>query len=138
MKDLITLLHKKQCSLVLKNGAEIRVLTRRGVIDLFELYNQEPSIMKGASIADKVIGKGAAALMVLGEVTRVYADIISTEALYILRYAGIEIEYAREVPFIINRTNTGRCPLETACEGLLSPNEMYPIIEQFVNRNINK
>ena len=39
--------------------------------------------MKGAAIADKVIGKGAAALMVLGGFKTVYADIISTPALVI-------------------------------------------------------
>lgn len=71
--------------------------------------------MKGAAIADKVIGKGAAALMVLGGFKTVYADIISTPALALLCEAGIETTFAQEVPHIINRDKTGWCPLETAC-----------------------
>ena len=90
--------------------------------------------MKGASIADKVIGKGAAALMVLGGFKAVYADIISSPALALLREAGVEVTFAREVPHIINRNKTGRCPLETACGHLNSVEEMYPVIRDFITK----
>ena len=46
--------------------------------------------MQNAQLADKVIGKGAAALIVLGKMKEVYADIISTPALSLLRAAGIK------------------------------------------------
>lgn len=88
--------------------------------------------MKGASIADKVIGKGAAALMVLGGMRTVYADIISTPALTLLRHEGIETTFAKEVLHIINRDKTGWCPLETACDKLESVTEMYPVIQNFI------
>lgn len=60
--------------------------------------------MKGAAIADKVIGKGAAALMVLGGFKTVYADIISTPALALLCEAGIETTFAQEVPISLTVT----------------------------------
>ena len=47
--------------------------------------------MKGAGIADKVIGKAAASLMVLGEIRQVYADVISQPALALLHNANIEV-----------------------------------------------
>lgn len=90
--------------------------------------------MKGAAIADKVIGKGAAALMVLGGFKTVYADIISTPALALLCEAGIETTFAQEVPHIINRDKTGWCPLETACMELNTVEEMYPVIQNFISR----
>ena len=78
--DLISLLHAEDCSCVIQKGAETRIYRRRGVIDLFELYEGDPCFMRGARLADKVIGKGAAALVALGGMAEVYADLISTPA----------------------------------------------------------
>ena len=44
----------------------MRIFRERGVADLFRLLREEPQLLRGAFIADKVVGKGAAALMVLG------------------------------------------------------------------------
>jgi len=93
----------------MKNREEVRTFTQRGVADLYDLYQADSAFMKGAAIADKVIGKGAAALMVLGGFKTVYADIISTPALALLCEAGIETTFAQEVPHIINRDKTGWC-----------------------------
>ena len=100
---IIDILHTGQYSCVIKNRTEIRTFTQRGVADLYDLYQSDPAFMKGASIADKVIGKGAAALMVLGGMRTVYADIISTPALTLLCHEGIE-----------------------------SVTEMYPVIQNFI------
>ena len=113
---------------------EVRTFTQRGVADLYDLYQADSAFMKGAAIADKVIGKGAAALMVLGGFKTVYADIISTPALALLCEAGIETTFAQEVPHIINRDKTGWCPLETACMELNTVEEMYPVIQNFISR----
>ena len=134
MENIIDMLHKGEFSCVMKNREEIRTFTQRGVADLYDLYQTEPAFMKFVSIADKVIGKGAAALMVLGGFKAVYADIISSPALALLREAGVEVTFAREVPHIINRNKTGRCPLETACGHLNSVEEMYPVIRDFINK----
>lgn len=115
MESIIDILHKGGYSCVMKNREEVRTFTQRGVADLYDLYQADSAFMKGAAIADKVIGKGAAALMVLGGFKTVYADIISTPALALLCKAGIETTFAQEVPHIINRDKTGWCPLETAC-----------------------
>lgn len=140
MEDIIALLHARKYSCVIRNGTEIRTFTRRGVADLFDLYQENPEFMKGASIADKVIGKGAATLMALGGVETVYAGVISTPALTLLREAGIEVTFASEVPAIENRDKSGWCPLETACRQMKSPEEIYPVIRNFIARirtNIN-
>lgn len=113
MESIIDILHKGGYSCVMKNREEVRTFTQRGVADLYDLYQADSAFMKGAAIADKVIGKGAAALMVLGGFKTVYADIISTPALALLCEAGIETTFAQEVPHIINRDKTGWCPLES-------------------------
>lgn len=134
MESIIDLLHKGGYSCVMKNREEVRTFTQRGVADLYDLYQADSAFMKGAAIADKVIGKGAAALMVLGGFKTVYADIISTPALALLCEAGIETTFAQEVPHIINRDKTGWCPLETACMELNTVEEMYPVIQNFISR----
>lgn len=74
MESIIDILHKGGYSCVMKNREEVRTFTQRGVADLYDLYQADSAFMKGAAIADKVIGKGAAALMVLGGFKTVYAD----------------------------------------------------------------
>lgn len=53
---------------MIAHGDCIRTFTQRGVADLYDLLVTEPDFLQSASIADKVIGKAAASLMVLGGV----------------------------------------------------------------------
>lgn len=61
MEELIDLLHSGGYSCVIANKGKVRTFTQRGVADLYDLLTQEPEFLKGAMIADKVVGKGAAA-----------------------------------------------------------------------------
>ena len=123
MDELIRLLNEGNYSCVVRQGEETRTFSRRGVSDLYDLY-----------ATDRAFLKGAAALMVLGGVSRVWTRVVSTPALALLRKGGVEVAYAEEVPCIINRTRTGRCPLETLCDVSDNPVELYPVIEDFVRR----
>lgn len=134
MEELIRLLNEGGYSCVVRHEEETRTFSRRGVADLYDLYRTDRDFLKGAWLADKVIGKGAAALMVLGGVARVWTRVISTPALTLLRNGGVEVAFAEEVPCIINRTCTGRCPLETLCDVSDNPVALYPVIEGFVSR----
>lgn len=87
MRRLTEILHGGGWSLVVDNGA-IRTFSGRGVSDLYGLLTREPETLRGASVADKVVGKGAAALMVLGGVKEVYADVASAPALGLFAAAG--------------------------------------------------
>ena len=77
-KVLIERLDAEQCSCVIYNGGETRLFWERGVQDLYRLLKTEPDFLRGAFIADKVIGKAAAALMALGGVDEVFARVISS------------------------------------------------------------
>ena len=67
MEELIETLHTGGYSCVIEKEGKIRTFIRRGVADLYDLYENEKAFMQGARIADKVIGKGAAALIALGK-----------------------------------------------------------------------
>ena len=106
MDELIKLLHEGGYSCVIRRE-EIRTFTQRGVADLYDLLNREPEFLHGAQVADKVIGKAAAALMVLGGVREIYTDIISEPALAVLKQADIKVACAQVVSRIRNRSRTG-------------------------------
>ena len=87
--------------------------------------------MYEASIADKVVGKAAAALIALAKVKEVYADVVSRPALDLLSKTNVKIRYGTVVPYIINRTATGWCPLEIRCFDCATPEECFYQIEAF-------
>ena len=80
------------CSCVIRNGGTMRSFHQRGVSDLWRLLHEEPELLRGAFIADKVVGKGAAALMAAGGVRGVFARTVSRPALDLLSEAGIPVE----------------------------------------------
>lgn len=100
--------------------------------DLFSLVTDDPQFLCGASVADKVVGRGAALLLVKGGVREVYAEVASSGALDVLRRAGVEVSFGREVPNIINRTGTDICPVEKLTAGTSSPDEAYVLINEFL------
>lgn len=129
---LIDLLHAEACSCVIANGTAVRIFRERGVKDLYRLLTEEPELLDGAFVADKVVGKGAAALMLLGGVGELYADVISRPALELLAGSSVRVRYALEVPYIVNRTRTGQCPVETLCRDCTTAAEALPLIRGFL------
>ena len=102
------------------------------------MLTQEPEFLKGALIADKVVGKGAAALVILGGIKELYTDIISTKALELFRKSDVKVDFAQEVGFIWNRDRTGGCPVETMCSEVESVEEILPLIRDFLEKIRNK
>ena len=134
IEELIDLLHSGGYSCAIANGDIIRTFTQRGVADLYDLLTQEPDFLKGALIADKVVGKGAAALMILGGIKELHTDIISSKALELFQDSDIKVSFIQEVPFIWNRDHTGWCPVETMCSEEKSAEAILPLIHNFLKR----
>ena len=131
-QELITQLHALQCSCIIRNNGTTRTFHERGVKDLHRLLMQEPEILSGASLADKVVGKGAAALMIAGGVAWVYADVISRAAMELFEQSRAEVQYAEIVPNIINRARTDICPVEKLCRDCKTAAECLPLIDKFI------
>lgn len=131
-EQIIDLLHASACSCVIANGERIESFHERGVKDLHRLLYDDRALLDGAFIADKVVGKGAAALMVAGGVQSVYTDVISQGALTLFSQSGVEVEYGVLVENIINRTGTDICPVEKLCKDCLTAEECLPLISKFI------
>lgn len=137
-QNLIDYLFAEKCSCVLRNGNEIRVFRGRGVADLYRLLKKEPEFLDGAFIADKVVGKAAAALMILGGVRKVFADVISRPARSLFLKKRIKVDFTIEVPHIINRTRTDWCPLEKRCVNAITAEDCLPIVDGFITETLNR
>ncbi len=137
MEDIIKLLHEGNYSCVIKNEDEIRTFSNRGVMDLYFLLLNESEVLKGSSIADKVVGKAAASLMILGGINKLYTDLISKPALQLLKEHNIETSFQLEVPVILNRDRSDWCPLELLCFQENSLDKIVKSISNFINSKGN-
>lgn len=113
-------------------GGRLREFHRQGVVDLYELLSCDPAFLDGASMADRVVGRGAALLMVKGRVQKVFAYVISESALSIFSQAGIPVSYDSLQPHIINRTGTDICPVEKLTSATTDPDEAFRLIGNFL------
>jgi len=132
MEDIIKILHEGNYSCVVSNAEGIHTFSEGGIADLYDMVKNKPQLLNEARIADKVIGKGAVALITLGGVAEVYADIISLSALALLQEANIKTNFAYSVPSILNRSQTDLCPLESLCYKESSIAEIMRLIEIFI------
>lgn len=84
----------------------------RGVKPLLYLYENEPEKLENAVVVDKIIGKAAAMILVLGGAKYVYGEVMSAAGLAYLQSKNISTGYGRCVDMISNRTGNGICPIE--------------------------
>ena len=138
-QQLIDILHQENCSLVVQDTkGEIRTFFKKGVRDLEDLLDHEPSFLRGAMIADKVIGKAAAGLIVKGGVAEVYANVMSRLALPLLDEAGIPYSYGELVERIVIPEGDNRCPLERIVADAKTAEGVETLLRQHFQEMENK
>lgn len=132
---LIKLLHDGGHSCVVGSASgDIYTFDRRGVKDLYELLCNRPEILRQAFIADKMVGKGAAAIICAGKVQEIYTDVISQSAEALLCEHGVIVQYGQRVPHIINRAGTDICPVEKLCTECATPADCVKQISLFLQK----
>ncbi|MCL2026094.1 MAG: DUF1893 domain-containing protein [Leptospirales bacterium] len=117
-----------ETSFSLVNGDNVFTSKEPGVKPVLQLLESNKSLLVNASIADRVIGRAAALLMVLGGVKEVYGKVMSKPGYEALKQHGIGIDFDELVPNISNKTKTGLCPIEQSCLGIDDPSEAKRII----------
>lgn len=131
LNKLIEALHKNECSLVLEDqGGNVRLFYKKGVRDLEYLLDHEPEALKGATAADKVVGKAAAGMMAYGGLKEVYADVLSRKALPLLQANGVAYSYGQIVDNIVIPKGDTRCPLEKIVEPATTATETVELLRK--------
>lgn len=113
LEKIKDILHHKNASLVVyyANG-DIKEYYQDRIKDIKNILKENSEALKGAIIADKVIGKVAGSILTVAGVKEIYADVMSKYAIPVLEENHIKYEYLEKVDFIINKDNTGMCPME--------------------------
>lgn len=112
-------------ALAVVNGGGELIFNERGIKTLLSLQSGE---LAGAFVADKVVGKAAAMMLVRGGAAEVYAAIISQPALEVFKKHNTVCIFGELVPNVINRSGTGICPMEDAVLAIEDVSEAYQIL----------
>jgi hypothetical protein len=90
------------------------------------------------ALVDKVIGKAALLMAVKLGIKNIYTPLVSEEALDAAGVHGVHIDALETVPYIINRTNDGKCPLEQSVTGIYDPEVAFVKIKQAISELMKK
>ena len=126
LEEIKEILHQKNASLVVcyENG-EIKEYYQDRITDIKNILLENTNALKGAIIADKVIGKVAGSILAAAGVKEIYADVISEFAIPVLENNNIKYEYLKKVDYIRNKDNTGMCPMENRFKDEKDINVVY-------------
>lgn len=127
-RQMLDMLNEQGLSLLVYNQGTLTTHDNRGVQDLVQLISDHPERLNGAIVADKVIGKAAAALMATGGVKEVHTNVICTAGKELLEGEGILVFATEEVPQILNRDRTAQCPIDSRLNGVESIEECVQIL----------
>ena len=106
---------------VIRDDEIIHSADGRGVAPLLALYNQHRDKLKGSCVVDRIVGKAAAMILVLGEVKAVYGDVMSEAAREYLTARGMPFRCGSYVDVISAQTGTGICPIESSVLAIDDP-----------------
>lgn len=113
LEEVKTILEQKDASLVVCYASgEIKAYYQDRIKDIKAILQKDSNALKGAIVADKVIGKVAASIMAVAGVKELYAKTLSKIAISVLKNAKIQYSYENLVDYIQNNDKTGMCPME--------------------------
>ena len=118
------------CVIVDSRDGAVYSSDQKGIRPLMNWLEKSPEILKGSYAADRVIGKAAAFLMIHGGIKEVFAEIVSQSALDCFSAFNVPCAYEKKVPRILNRDQSGLCPMESCCMELSDPEEAFQTLRK--------
>lgn len=114
-------------SVAVCRAGEVMTRDGRGIAPLLAIASEE-NALRGASVADLIVGKAAAMLMTYAGVSEVYAEVMSEAGERTLSEHDIPHSCGLLVPYIIDRTGKDVCPMERAVADVSDPAEAYAVL----------
>lgn len=134
LQAAIERLREQSLSCVIMGKSETLEFRMRGIRPLTDTLKDRPEILKEAVIADRIVGKAAAMLAVSGGAKAVYGEVMSRAGLEMLQSHGITAAYGTLTEAIVNRENTGLCPMEQTVQTIDQPQAALPALLQTLKR----
>lgn len=116
--EAVSLVRDGTCDCAVVNGGLCRMGAGRGLYPLVQLYDADPAFFRGASLADKIVGRAAAFIAILGGVAFVHGEVMGEGAARLLAEHGVGHACGVMAGEIANHAGNGPCPLENAVRGI--------------------
>lgn len=140
MKDIeiaVELLEKEQLTIaVVKDGKLIYSSRDKGIKPLYIAHKNNIDL-KDSSVADRVTGKAAAMICTNACIKELNTNVISDNAIGVLKETNIVYNYSMLTPYIKNRDKSGMCPIETLSLKTDNIDDLMIEIEKFLE-NLKK
>lgn len=117
---------------LVRDGEVLATGTRDGIGELIETLDTLGERARGASLADKIVGKAVAMVARDARLSAIYSPLASQAALDALAPAHIPLEYERLVPLILNKRNDGPCPMERLTMPIAEPRQAVAALREFI------
>ncbi len=117
---------------VVKKGKILFYTGIQGLKAIFKAADQLEDELKGAAVADKIVGKAAALLYAYFNVSSVFGALMSQEAVKVFRDQGIIFRFDRVVPLIKGKKGGDICPFEKKVLVTSKPEEGFNLIHGMV------
>ena len=114
------------------NETGLHTSANRGLLPMIKWLEDDSDYLRGASVADKIVGRAAAMIMVYAGVREVFASVISNSALELLKENGVEVTYSMTAIAISNRRGDGICPMERLVAPIKDPKTAYETLKNKV------
>ncbi len=124
------LIERELSLIIIRNGKLLFQSKEKGLHPLLRVIEDKKEKIEGGSLADKIIGRAAAMLIVYGGIREVYTPLLSNSASPILEEAGINCQFEKSVPAILNEDKTQICPMEKLSQRFTSPCELFEALKE--------
>ena len=135
--QLIKKLNTSDHTLVIWDGDNFIGRSGIGVKPLMTFLREDKDFFHGKEVADTIIGKAAALLLVASGASAVYGQTMSRSAINLLDQYQIPYGYETLVDHIQNRDKTGLCPLEDAVQNINEPSQAFDAVENRIQELMN-
>lgn len=133
--ELIEKLKDEKLSIITSNGYKS---SDNGIKPILLRINENRYFFKDLSVADKIIGKASAMLLVYSGVKEVNALVLSKSGQEILEKYHVKYSYEELVEYIINRKGDGMCPMEMTVKDIDDLENAYSALNDKVKELKNK
>jgi len=135
----------KQANVALDHGRNTMVVIRgnkivyhskeRGLKPLLSLLENNPEVLIGSIIGDRVVGRAAAFLCLYAKVKAVFAMSIADEAIDILEKHGCFPAWLEATPYLVERNMPSRNKLDLALHDIEDPELAFAAIKRYFVEN---
>jgi hypothetical protein len=120
-----------------RDGNIVFASSESGLKPLLNRLEENPNGLSGLYIADKIIGKATACLIIYKGAAACHGCTMSEPASQLLTKNEVQFSYDRIVPFIRNRAGTAMCPMERAVETAMDAKNGFEAILKFLGARIS-